>query len=68
MRHRYYIVTFKNEKTVFCRCFNKEEAEILSKAVMINHGLSREIESISEMSYRHYQLYFNMSYDVDYVA
>ena len=68
MRHRYYIVTFKNGKTVFARCFNQEEAEILSKAVMIKEGLSREIESISEMSHRHYQLYFNMSCDVDYIA
>lgn len=46
MRLNYYIVTFKNGKTVFVTCFNKEEAEILSKALMIKSGFTREIESI----------------------
>lgn len=46
MKLNYYIVTFKNGKTVFATCFNKEEAEILSKALMIKSGFTREIESI----------------------
>ena len=46
MKHNYYIVTFENEKTVFASCFNEEEAEILSKAVMIKNGFTRKIQSI----------------------
>lgn len=46
MKHNYYIVTFQNEKTVFAVCGNKEEAEILSQAIMIKNGLSRKIKSI----------------------
>ena len=46
MKHNYYIVTFENGKTVFVRCFNEVEAEILAKAIMIKNGLTREIKSI----------------------
>ena len=46
MKQNYYIVTFTNGKTVFVFGFNTEEAEILAKAVMINNGLSYEVENI----------------------
>lgn len=46
MKKNHYIVTFNNGKTVFASGFNKEEAEILAKAVMINNGLSYEIKCI----------------------
>ena len=46
MKQNHYIVTFNNGKTVFASGFNKEEAEILAKAVMINKGLSYEIKCI----------------------
>lgn len=59
MKNNYYIVTFQNGKTVFTCCFNKEEAEILAKAVMIKNGLTREIEHIVETSIR---------LDTDFVA
>jgi len=48
MEYKYYIVTFNNGKTVFVNCFNREEAEILAKAIMINNGFTREIVSITE--------------------
>lgn len=44
--YNHYIVTFENGRTVFASCFNEEEAEILTKAVMIKNGLTREIKSI----------------------
>lgn len=46
MKRNHYIVTFNNGKTVFASGFNTEEAEILTKAVMINNGLSYKVESI----------------------
>lgn len=46
MKHNYYIVTFKNGKTVFASCMNEEEAGILSKAVMIKNGFTRDVKSI----------------------
>lgn len=46
MRYNHYIVTFENGRTVFASCFNEEEAEILTKAVMIKNGLTRDIKSI----------------------
>lgn len=46
MKQNHYIVTFNNGRTVFASGFNKEEAEILAKAVMINNGLSYEIKCI----------------------
>lgn len=46
MKQNHYIVTFNNGRTVFTSGFNKEEAEILAKAVMINNGLSYEIKCI----------------------
>lgn len=46
MKHNYYIVTFRNEKTVFVSCFNETEAKILAQAVMIRKGLAMEVESI----------------------
>lgn len=50
MKHNYYIVTFYNNMTVFASCMNEEEAEILSKAIMIKNGLSREIKSIVKIN------------------
>lgn len=46
MKYNYYIVAFENGKTVFASCFNEVEAEILSKAVMIKNGFTREIKTI----------------------
>ena len=46
MKYNHYIVTFENGRTVSVSCMNEEEAEILSKAVMIKNGLTREIKSI----------------------
>lgn len=62
MKHTYYIVTFKNERTVFVECFNEEEAEILAKAVMIRKGLTMEVKSIVKAT--------NISdmTDVDFIA
>lgn len=48
MKYKHYIVTFNNGKTVFVNCFNKEEAEILAKAIMIKCGFTRDIASITE--------------------
>ncbi len=48
MKYNHYIVTFKNGKTVFVSCMNEEEAEILSKAVMIKNGFTRDVKSITK--------------------
>jgi glycerophosphoryl diester phosphodiesterase len=48
MKNKHYVVTFSNRRKVFVSCFNKEEAEILSKAIMIKIGFTREITSITE--------------------
>ena len=50
MKYNHYIVTFNNGRTVFASGFNIEEAEILTKAVMIKNGLSYKIESIKMTS------------------
>ena len=50
MGKSYYIVTFTNGRTVFVSGFNKEEAEILAKALMIKNGLSYKIESVKTTS------------------
>ena len=42
MKRNYYIVAFKDGKTVFVSCFNEEEAKILAQAVMIRKGLTSE--------------------------
>lgn len=62
MKRNYYIVTFKDGKTVFVSCFNEEEAKILTQAVMIRKGLTMEVKSIVKTS--------NISdmTDVDFIA
>lgn len=62
MKQNYYIVTFKDRKTVFVSCFNEEEAKILAQAVMIRKGLTMEVKSIVKTS--------NISdmTDVDFIA
>lgn len=62
MRYNYYIVTFKNGKTVFASCSSEEEARILGMAVMIKRGFDREIESIVEATS------LSRMAEVDYVA
>lgn len=46
MKHKHFVVNFKNGKTVFVSCFNHTEAKILSQAIMIKKCLSYEIKSI----------------------
>ena len=62
LKRNYYIVTFKDGKTVFVSCFNEEEAKILTQAVMIRKGLTMEVKSIVKTS--------NISdmTDVDFIA
>lgn len=62
MKRNYYIVTFKDENTVFVSCFNEEEAKILAQAIMIRKGLTMEVKSIVKTS--------NISdmTDVDFIA
>lgn len=62
MKRNYYIVAFKDGKTVFVSCFNEEEAKILAQAVMIRKGLTMEVKSIVMTS--------NISdmTDVDFIA
>lgn len=50
MKQNYYIVTFRNEKTVFVSCFNEEEAKILTQAVMIRKRLTMDVKSIVKTS------------------
>lgn len=62
LKRNYYIVAFKDGKTVFVSCFNEEEAKILAQAVMIRKGLTMEVKSIVKTS--------NISdiTDVDFIA
>lgn len=46
MKHRYFVVTFENGKTVFASCFNHTEAKILSQAVMIKNALTYDVKGI----------------------
>lgn len=62
LKRNYYIVTFKDGKTIFVLCFNEEEAKILAQAVMIRKGLTTEVKSVVKTS--------NISdmTDVDFIA
>lgn len=51
MKKNHYIVTFNNGRTVFASGFNKEEAEILAKAVMINNGLSYNLSDMADTDF-----------------
>ena len=48
MRDKYFIVTFTNGKTVFVRCHNSLEAEILAKAEMIKNGFTFYVWNVRE--------------------
>ncbi len=62
MKRNYYVVTFKDGKTVFVSCFNEKEAKILAQAVMIRKGLTMEVKTVTKTS--------NISdmTDVDFIA
>lgn len=62
LKRNYYIVTFKDGKTIFVSCFNEEEAKILAQAVMIRKGLTMGVKSVAKTS--------NISdmTDVDFIA
>lgn len=62
LKQNYYIVAFKNEKTVFVSCLNEEEAKILAQAVMIRKGLTMEVKSIVKT------LNISDMTDVDFIA
>lgn len=51
MKHNYYVVTFKNEKTVFASAYNEAEAIILAQACMIKNGMTYEVEEVRETRY-----------------
>lgn len=62
LKRNYYIVAFKDGKTVFVSCFNEDEAKILAQSVMIRKGLTMEVKSVVKTS--------NISdmTDVDFIA
>ena len=62
MKRNYYLVTFKDGKTVFVSCFNEEEAKIFAQAVVIRKGLTMEVKTVTKTS--------NISdmTDVDFIA
>jgi len=62
LKRNYYIVAFKDGKTVFVSCFNEEEAKILAQAVMIRKGLTMEVKSIVKT------LNISDMTDVDFIA
>lgn len=51
MKQNYYVVTFKNNRTVFTTSYNEAEAIILSQACMIKNGFTYEIDNIRETRY-----------------
>lgn len=51
MKPNYYIITFKNNKTVFVTAFNETEAIILSQACMIKNGMTYEVKEVRETRY-----------------
>jgi len=57
MREYRYIITFENGVTTYVSAFNKEEAEILAKAVMIKRGLCHDIALVRKATDKEYQMY-----------
>lgn len=51
MKNKYFVITFKNSKTVFASAFNETEAIILAQACMIDNGLTFEVEEVRETRY-----------------
>lgn len=54
MKYKWYIVTFKNKKTVLVAAFNAEEATILAQAVMIKHGYTYDVDKIENVEFRYH--------------
>lgn len=65
MKERYYIVTFKNKKTVFSHGFNEENAKISAQALMARKGLSYEVENIKETKYLSDMV--DTDFDIDFI-
>lgn len=62
MKYKWYIVTFKNKKTVLVAAFNAEEATILAQAVMIRHGYTYDVDKIENVEFRYH------IHETDYLA
>lgn len=54
MKYKWYIVMFKNKKTVLVAAFNAEEATILAQAVMIKHGYTYDVDKIENVEFRYH--------------
>lgn len=54
MKYKWYIVTFKNKKTVLVAAFNAEEATILAQAVMIKQGYTYDVDKIENVEFRYH--------------
>lgn len=54
MKNKWFVITFKNKKTVLVAAFNKEEATILAQAVMIKQGYTYDVEEIEDVEFRYH--------------